>query len=244
MKFLEMLRRLNFRPNNRKLSGDLIPFEADNNIGTIQVGADGSLHPWYSKNLAKGDMTSSDDSTLMLTPNPMESDAPSDDDHKNFPSDFIFNGTSFDFPHHSYYPHAFYDEHHDDHHHYHETTTTTTTEAPVKSKPMYAHYQLRLKFWYANLAFAIWFIFYCVYLMVKSLGRHKTRFPNHATLRKREIEDLIQIKDDKIDLVYQIYEKNIRLWHKTLVERQKPIAIILNLPTNSLEHRCLKILKI
>lgn len=110
--------------------------------------------------------------TMSATPSPSSSD----DDHGSMFDDLVFNGTSFDMPHGSYYPQFFYDDHHD-HDHYHDIpmTTTTTTEAPPKPKPMYARYQILLLFNYGHLAFAFWFIMYMIWLMMKAVGRHKVR---------------------------------------------------------------------
>lgn len=162
-----------------------VPFEADNNIGTIKVNSDGSLRPWYLQPTAKQDMNDSMMVMMSATPNP--TDAASDDDKSNdHDHPLIFNGTWMPSMHGSFSPYIIYD------HHHHDvpmmTTTTTTTEEPVKRKELYSHYPLRLKFWYFNMAFAFWFIWYCVYLMMKSLGRHKVwnkKFNNRALYRGR-----------------------------------------------------------
>lgn len=128
------------------------------------------MHPWYGQNIAKEDASSTMPSA---TPYPAASP---DMDHP--PSDQIFfNDTSMPMPYGPYYPQIFYDDDHHDHFHdhHHETITTTTTVAPPPppSKPMYARYALRTKFWLGHLFFALWFLFYMVWLMMKSLGRHE-----------------------------------------------------------------------
>lgn len=171
--------------------------------------------------------------TMSATPSPSSSD----DDHGSMFDDLVFNGTSFDMPHGSYYPQFFYDDHHD-HDHYHDipmtTTTTTTTEAPPKPKPMYARYQLLLLFNYGHLAFAFWFIMYIIWLMMKAVGRHKvrvlsevagcqclmifycyqTRLPNHVFVKKREIQNPMAEKEAEIDLIYSYVTKQLSNFSK------------------------------
>lgn len=143
-----------------------VPFETDNNIGTIDVDANGALHPWYGDSIAKQD---TNDTMPVATPNPTaDMDHPTSDES-------IIDDPSFKMPHGSFYPQIFYDDHHNHFDHDIPMTTTTTPAPPPKTKPMYAHYSLRLKFWYAHLAFAFWFIMYMIWLMMKSVGRHKVR---------------------------------------------------------------------
>lgn len=169
--------------------------------------------------------------TMSATPSPSSSD----DDHGSMFDDLVFNGTSFDMPHGSYYPQFFYDDHHD-HDHYHDIpmTTTTTTEAPPKPKPMYARYQILLLFNYGHLAFAFWFIMYMIWLMMKAVGRHKvrvlsevagcqclmifycyqTRLPNHVFVKKREIQNPMAEKEAEIDLIYSYVTKQLSNFSK------------------------------
>lgn len=164
----------------------------DNNVGTIRVG---SQYPWNRNWRGKMDAPESmDDATLppeSETPPPgwmsdahSDSSSPSDahshssvsdvspealqlydDHHRPF---VIYDAVKYQSPHDDH--HIFFDHHHDYHH---EIITTTTppppTEAPLK--PAFARYHLRLKIWYFNLAWGIWFVSYCAWLILKSIGR-------------------------------------------------------------------------
>lgn len=120
------------------------------------------MHADWGQPYSKGDM-------MMPTPNIMT------------PTPWMLNDSSIpNGPFWDHYPNVIYDDNNDFHHHHHDhdiftTTTTTTTPPPppIMSKPMYAHYQLRQKFWYINIYFALWFVLYCTWLMVKSVGRYK-----------------------------------------------------------------------
>ena len=87
-----------------------------------------------------------------------------------------------DHHHHHHHDHDFapwwnsdiiYDDHH--HHHHHEETTTTTTEPPPEEPRVkkYSYYYLGRKLWYIPLYFTLWFCLYVVFLIIRSIGRHK-----------------------------------------------------------------------
>lgn len=132
------------------------------------IGDDATLPP-ESETPPPGWMPNSADST------PPSHDVPDDSDgdkpgalklydvhHKPF---FIYDSPSDTFDDHDHY-----------HHHHHEVVTTTTPEPPPPPvKQHYGHYPIILKLWYVHLVWGIWFIFYCIYLMLKSVGRRWVR---------------------------------------------------------------------
>lgn len=96
--------------------------------------------------------------------------------HHSFPS----------FPVYPHYPEIIYDDHHD--HHHHVEPPTTTTEAPPPEPPpeprvkKYSYFYIGRKLWYIPLYFTVWFSFYVLWLILKSIARHKvspTSFSSH-----------------------------------------------------------------
>lgn len=67
-----------------------------------------------------------------------------------------------------------------------EAPATIPPPPPPPRKVPYGHYALAKKLWYVNIFYGLWFIFYCIWLMCKSVGRHMVRFSrkwkilNHA----------------------------------------------------------------
>lgn len=110
-----------------------------------------------------------------------------DHDHHVHQPDIIFDhDTPHSYPyHHSFpsfpiyphYPEIIYDDHH--HHHHDEPPPPTTTEAPLPEPPpeprvkKYSYFYIGRKLWYIPLYFTVWFSFYVLWLILKSIARHK-----------------------------------------------------------------------
>lgn len=162
----------------------------DNNVGTIQVSPYGAIYPWNRNWRGKADdhssadhddahgMSADDDSTL-----PPESDTPppgwmSDSSDSAQPPHMDHDHSGLQLYDHKNQPFWIYDvPGHDDHEHHHEieTTTTPAPETPAVVKEVYGHYPLTLKLWYVNIIFGLWFLVYCMWLILKSVGRYKVR---------------------------------------------------------------------
>lgn len=91
------------------------------------------------------------------------------DFHDHFPS----------YPHYfPHYPEIIYDDHH---HHDHPPPTLPpfTTEIPPPEPPpeprvkKYSYFYIGRKLWYIPLYFTVWFSFYVLWLILKSIARHK-----------------------------------------------------------------------
>lgn len=105
-------------------------------------------------------------------------------DHHSEP-DIVFDHDHY---HHSYpsyssypiyhhYPEIIYDDHHHDHPHI-EPPTTTTEVPPPEPPPeprvkKYSYFYIGRKLWYIPLYFTVWFSFYVLWLILKSIARHK-----------------------------------------------------------------------
>lgn len=78
------------------------------------------------------------------------------------------------------YPEIIIDHHppidhiYDDHHHLPSPTTTERPEQPRVKK--YSYFYLGRKLWYIPLYFTVWFSFYILFLIIKSIARHKVSF--------------------------------------------------------------------
>ncbi|XP_039951584.1 uncharacterized protein LOC120768896 [Bactrocera tryoni] len=129
--------------------------------------------------------------------------------HDHFPS----------YPH--YYPHypeIIYDDHHH-HHHDHPPPPTLppiTTEMPPPEPPpeprvkKYSYFYIGRKLWYIPLYFTVWFSFYVLWLILKSIARHKVNLPNHY-VSKRSLPDFVaretQAKEYINELTVSVLEK-------------------------------------
>ncbi|XP_061387725.1 LIM domain-containing protein A [Musca vetustissima] len=124
--------------------------------------------------------------------------------HHSFPS----------FPVYPHYPEIIYDDHHD-HHHHHVEPPTTTTEAPPPEPPpeprvkKYSYFYIGRKLWYIPLYFTVWFSFYVLWLILKSIARHKVNLPNHYVARRSIDEhNLPRNREDVInDLTVSVMDK-------------------------------------
>uniref|UniRef100_A0A1A9W3Y7 Uncharacterized protein n=1 Tax=Glossina brevipalpis TaxID=37001 RepID=A0A1A9W3Y7_9MUSC len=117
--------------------------------------------------------------------------------------------------HHSYNPHLHY------YPHYH---TTTTTQAPPPEPPpeprvkKYSYFYIGRKLWYIPLYFTVWFTFYVLWLILKSIARHKVNLPNHYVNRRSlENYDLEKIQQYRVDeLTTTIFDNLERFRNKYL----------------------------
>ncbi|XP_037825478.1 myb-like protein AA [Lucilia sericata] len=131
-------------------------------------------------------------------------------DHHHKP-DIIFD---HDYYHHSYpsypiyhhhYPEVIYDDHHHDHSHVEPPPPTTTTEAPPPEPPpeprvkKYSYFYIGRKLWYIPLYFTIWFSFYVLWLILKSIARHKVNLPNHYVSRRSVNYDFSKNKQETLN---------------------------------------------
>lgn len=48
----------------------------------------------------------------------------------------------------------------------------------------YSYFYIGRKLWYIPLYFTVWFSFYILWLIIKSIGRHKVNLPNHYVSRR------------------------------------------------------------
>ncbi|XP_075152656.1 uncharacterized protein LOC142226487 [Haematobia irritans] len=118
-----------------------------------------------------------------------------DHDHHGHP-DIIVDSDTYPYHHHSFpsypiyphYPEIIYDDHH--HHHHVEPPPPTTTEPPPPEPPpeprvkKYSYFYIGRKLWYIPLYFTVWFSFYVLWLILKSIARHKVNLPNHYVSRR------------------------------------------------------------
>ena len=81
------------------------------------------------------------------------------------------------YPSYHSYPHIIYDDehyHHDHHYHHHPTTTTEPPPPPPEPRvKKYSYFYIGRKLWYIPLYFTVWFTFYVLWLILKSISRHK-----------------------------------------------------------------------
>uniref|UniRef100_A0A1B0FQ45 Uncharacterized protein n=1 Tax=Glossina morsitans morsitans TaxID=37546 RepID=A0A1B0FQ45_GLOMM len=119
------------------------------------------------------------------------------------------------FKHGSHSPHLHY------YPHYH---TTTTTQAPPPEPPpeprvkKYSYFYIGRKLWYIPLYFTVWFTFYVLWLILKSIARHKVNLPNHYVNRRSlENYDLRKTQQNRIDqLTTTIFSNLDRFQNKYL----------------------------
>ncbi|XP_055387271.1 uncharacterized protein LOC129615888 [Condylostylus longicornis] len=105
----------------------------------------------------------------------------------------------------SSYPDIIYDH---DHFHHPKETTTSAPEPPPPPPPepeephteprvkKYSYFYLGRKLWYIPLYFTVWFSFYVLWLIVKSIARHKVNLPNHYVARDLHKRDLFSSLDE------------------------------------------------
>ncbi|XP_037959123.1 homeobox protein 2 [Teleopsis dalmanni] len=144
-------------------------------------------------------------------PSSDNSDSPPPDDSPPAPKD-EHDHHSFDFPEHDFpsfpayhhYPEIIYDDHFHHHHHIEPpppppALPQVTTEAPPPEPPpeprvkKYSYFYIGRKLWYIPLYFTVWFSFYVLWLILKSIARHKVNLPNHYVAR-RSINDYNSVK--------------------------------------------------
>ncbi|XP_054744917.1 uncharacterized protein LOC129249250 [Anastrepha obliqua] len=119
-----------------------------------------------------------------------------------------------------HYPEIIWDDHHY-HHHDHTappppTLPPITTEAPPPEPPpeprvkKYSYFYIGRKLWYIPLYFTVWFSFYVLWLIIKSIARHKVNLPNHY-VSKRSLLDYpgteTQANEYINDLTVSVLEK-------------------------------------
>ncbi|XP_065356472.1 myb-like protein AA [Calliphora vicina] len=103
---------------------------------------------------------------------------------------------------HHHYPEIIYDDHHHDHH---VEPPPTTTEAPLPEPPpeprvkKYSYFYIGRKLWYIPLYFTIWFSFYVLWLILKSIARHKVNLPNHYVSRRSVNYDFSKNKQETLN---------------------------------------------
>ncbi|KAL9928042.1 uncharacterized protein ACN427_003905 [Glossina fuscipes fuscipes] len=130
--------------------------------------------------------------------------------------------TPYNHHHHHHQPSVYSHHHHpeliyaDDHfkhgpysphlHYYPHYHTTTTTQAPPPEPPpeprvkKYSYFYIGRKLWYIPLYFTVWFTFYVLWLILKSIARHKVNLPNHYVNRRSlENYDLRKTQQNRID---------------------------------------------
>ncbi|XP_073822633.1 uncharacterized protein [Musca autumnalis] len=131
-----------------------------------------------------------------------------DHDHDHYPYHHSFPS----YPVYPHYPDEIYDDHHE-HHHHHVEPPTTTTEAPPPEPPpeprvkKYSYFYIGRKLWYIPLYFTVWFSFYILWLILKSIARHKVNLPNHYVSR-RSIDELPRSQEEILnELTVSVMDK-------------------------------------
>ncbi|CAD6999924.1 unnamed protein product [Ceratitis capitata] len=126
-----------------------------------------------------------------------------------------------------HYPEIIYDDHHHhDHHTYPPPTLPpVTTEMPPPEPPpeprvkKYSYFYIGRKLWYVPLYFTVWFSFYVLWLILKSIARHKVNLPNHY-VSKRSLPDFgvteTRANEYINDLTVSVLEKIENFQHKYL----------------------------
>ncbi|XP_011191022.2 uncharacterized protein LOC105217631 [Zeugodacus cucurbitae] len=141
-----------------------------------------------------------------------------------FPHDHSYHDHSYGFHDHfpsypqyfPHYPEIIYDDHHHHHDHPPPTLPPVTTEMPPPEPPpeprvkKYSYFYIGRKLWYIPLYFTVWFSFYVLWLILKSIARHKVNLPNHY-VSKRSLPDFVasetQAKEYINDLTVSVLEK-------------------------------------
>ncbi|KAL5278715.1 hypothetical protein ACFFRR_003374 [Megaselia abdita] len=91
-----------------------------------------------------------------------------------------------------------YDDHFFHHHHHHPTEPPPPPPPPSTEAPepppeprvkKYSYFYIGRKLWYIPLYFTVWFSFYVLWLILKSIARHKVNLPNHY-VAKRSLPDM------------------------------------------------------
>ncbi|XP_013109019.2 uncharacterized protein LOC106088175 [Stomoxys calcitrans] len=139
-----------------------------------------------------------------------------DHDHHHHHPDIILDSDSYpyyhhsfpSFPHYPHYPEIIYDDHHDHHHHVEPPPTTTTEPPPPEPPPeprvkKYSYFYIGRKLWYIPLYFTVWFSFYVLWLILKSIARHKVNLPNHYVAR-RSVDNNYNLSKTHRDVINQL----------------------------------------
>lgn len=172
--------------------------DGDSHAGEINVGGDDSGPPMddHDHNHDHHHHEDYDYVPGKLYPTPPPGYIPEitdDHDHHHHHEDHIPEIT--DDHHHDHFPDhdvkAFdyhdlvYDDHFFQHHHHHHPTeppppppppTTSAPEPPPEPRvKKYSYFYIGRKLWYIPLYFTVWFSFYVLWLILKSIARHKVR---------------------------------------------------------------------
>ncbi|XP_017464492.1 PREDICTED: uncharacterized protein LOC108357921 [Rhagoletis zephyria] len=139
------------------------------------------------------------------------------DHHYDFHHDHLPSYPQYFHP----YPQIIWDDHHPHHEHPSPpppppTLPPITTEIPPPEPPpeprvkKYSYFYIGRKLWYIPLYFTVWFSFYVLWLILKSIARHKVNLPNHYVSR-RSLPDLpmtqTQTNEYINDLTVSVLEK-------------------------------------
>ncbi|XP_039450109.1 uncharacterized protein LOC120429037 [Culex pipiens pallens] len=163
------------------------PSDSDDMVGTISVGPN---HPQYLPPQASPQQQylPPDNPPPMMMPQPMPPmgmmDMPKEmGGWMGGPPEHSFPDFSqFEHDHDHYYPHDHYPEYVFDPHH--DETTTTTAAPPPPPEPgtarvkNYSYYYISRTLWYVPLYFTLYFCFYVLVLILRSIARHKVNIPN------------------------------------------------------------------
>ncbi|XP_055848510.1 uncharacterized protein LOC129913726 [Episyrphus balteatus] len=113
------------------------------------------------------------------------------DHHSHHHPDIEFSHGPIFHDHHPHdYPDIVYDDFHDHHHIHHDhhpipmTTEPPPPPAPEPRVKKYSYFYIGRKLWYIPLYFTVWFTFYVLWLILKSIARHKVNLPNHYVTRR------------------------------------------------------------
>ncbi|XP_067625526.1 uncharacterized protein [Eurosta solidaginis] len=124
------------------------------------------------------------------------------DHHPHTSGDYteLHNDDHFDYHHHHHLPtspqyvHIYSDHHNHPPLHLPPKLSPVTSEMPPLEPPpeprvkKYSYFYIGRKLWYIPLYFTVWFSFYVLWLILKSIARHKVNLPNHY-VNKRSLPD-------------------------------------------------------
>ncbi|EAT34623.1 AAEL013152-PA [Aedes aegypti] len=169
------------------------PADSNDMIGTIPIGPD-SPYPSYLPPSSPPQPAPSAPMVMKNPPPPMDSPPTmSKDVMAGPPQDIPFDIHDHeiyyphDHYHHDHYSHDHYPEYIFDHdHHHHDEPPPPTTAAPPPPPPPvdagtarvknYSYYYLSRTLWYVPLYFTLYFCFYVLILILRSIARHKVSF--------------------------------------------------------------------
>ncbi|XP_055906807.1 uncharacterized protein LOC129942037 [Eupeodes corollae] len=117
--------------------------------------------------------------------------------HEHHPDIEFSHGPIFHDHHPHDYPDIVYDDYHHGHHHHVPMTTEPPPPPPAPEQPRvkkYSYFYIGRKLWYIPLYFTVWFTFYVLWLILKSIARHKVNLPNHYVTR-RSIDEIMEHRE-------------------------------------------------